>query len=79
MTADDVVLEEIHSEGLLRDIEGSQKVVLAGVGHKPDYLGLNEIVAAIENISTRSLILRCPIVHHLKYRQCAACWWSLVF
>ena len=51
--SDDVVLEEIHSEGLLRDIAGSQKVVLAGVGHKPDYLGLNEIVVAIENIAAR--------------------------
>lgn len=49
--SDDVVLEEIHSRGLNRDIEGSELLWVTGVGHKPDYV-LNDLaVAALEKLA----------------------------
>jgi len=49
--SDDVVLEEIHSRGLQRDIEGSELLWVKGVGHKPDYV-LNDLaIAALEKIA----------------------------
>lgn len=52
--SDDIVMAEIHSDGLLRDIKGAKLVTLKGVGHKPDYLAPQEIVKAIEWISTKT-------------------------
>lgn len=49
--SDDVVLEEIHSRGLARDIQGSELVWIAGLGHKPDYLANALAVAALEKIA----------------------------
>jgi len=47
---DDVVLAEIHSEGLKRDIAGSRLVWLERTGHMPPYTKTAEIVAEIERV-----------------------------
>ena len=49
--SDQVVLQEIHSKGLARDIEGSELVWLKGVGHKPDYVATDLAIAAIEKLA----------------------------
>lgn len=51
--SDDIVLEEIHSRGLARDIAGSELVWIRGLGHKPDYAARDLAVAAIEKIAGR--------------------------
>jgi pimeloyl-ACP methyl ester carboxylesterase len=48
---DTVVLEEIHSKGLARDIPGSELVWVDGLGHKPDYAATGLAVEAIEKLS----------------------------
>ena len=48
---DTVVLEEIHSKGLARDIAGSELVWIEGLGHKPEYAAPEIAVMAIEKIS----------------------------
>jgi pimeloyl-ACP methyl ester carboxylesterase len=48
---DTVVLEEIHSRGLARDITGSELVWMEGLGHKPEYVAPEIAVMAIEKIS----------------------------
>lgn len=48
---DQVVLEEIHSKGLARDIAGSELVWIRGVGHKPDYVVTDIAIAALEKLS----------------------------
>jgi len=49
--SDPVVLEEIHSQGLARDIEGSELVMVHGLGHKPDYVVTDLCIAAIEKVA----------------------------
>ncbi len=49
--SDPVVLEEIHSQGLARDIAGSQLVMVHGLGHKPDYVVTDLCIAAIEKVA----------------------------
>lgn len=49
--ADEIVLENIHSRGLHRDITGSELVWIHGLGHKPDYLATDLAIAAIEKLS----------------------------
>ena len=49
--ADTVVLEEIHSKGLSRDIAGSELVWIAGLGHKPEYAAPEIAVMAVEKIA----------------------------
>jgi pimeloyl-ACP methyl ester carboxylesterase len=48
---DDVVLANIHSVGLARDIDGSELVWLNNVGHKPDYVATDIAIAALEKIA----------------------------
>ncbi len=48
---DTVVLEEIHSKGLARDIAGSELVWIEGLGHKPEYVVPEIAVMAIEKIN----------------------------
>ncbi len=48
---DTVVLEEIHSKGLARDIAGSELVWVEGMGHKPDYVATGLAIEAIEKLS----------------------------
>lgn len=49
--SDDIVWEHLHSQGLARDIAGSELVRIKGVGHKPDYLATDVAIAAIEKIA----------------------------
>ncbi|MGI9354476.1 MAG: alpha/beta fold hydrolase [Rhizobiaceae bacterium] len=51
---DDVVLPEIHSVGLERDIDGARLTVLSGVGHKPDYVATDVVVKAIKSVAAQS-------------------------
>ncbi|MCX7303014.1 MAG: alpha/beta hydrolase [Hyphomicrobiales bacterium] len=46
--ADTVVYEEIHSLGLARDIPGAELVWVRNLGHKPDWIAADLVVAAIE-------------------------------
>ena len=48
---DTVVYEEIHSLGLARDIADSELVWIHNLGHKPDWIAPDLIVAAIEKLS----------------------------
>jgi pimeloyl-ACP methyl ester carboxylesterase len=48
---DSVVLEEVHSKGLARDIQGSELVWVDGMGHKPDYVARDLVVEAIEKLA----------------------------
>ena len=48
---DDIVLEELHSKGLARDIAGSELVWIHNLGHKPDYIATDLVVAAIEKLA----------------------------
>jgi pimeloyl-ACP methyl ester carboxylesterase len=48
---DTVVLEEIHSKGLARDIAGSELVWIKDLGHKPEYVVPEIAVMAIEKVS----------------------------
>lgn len=54
---DTVVYEEIHSIGLARDIPGAELVWVRNLGHKPDWIASDLVVAAIEKVSgeTRDL------------------------
>lgn len=49
--ADDIVYPNIHSEGLKADIEGAQLIWVKNLGHKPDYIATDLVVAAIETVS----------------------------
>lgn len=51
--SDEIVLEEIHSKGLARDIQGSELVWITGLGHKPDYIVTDIVIAALEKIAGR--------------------------
>lgn len=49
--SDDIVAEEIHSQGLARDIPGAEVVWVHGLGHKPDYIVPELAIAAIEKVA----------------------------
>ncbi|MGE0500955.1 MAG: alpha/beta fold hydrolase [Rhizobiaceae bacterium] len=49
--SDTVVYEEIHSVGLARDIPGAEIVWVRNLGHKPDWVVPELVVAAIEKVS----------------------------
>ncbi len=49
--ADGIVLPNIHSTGLARDIKGSELVWVHGMGHKPDYVATDLCIAAIEKLA----------------------------
>jgi hypothetical protein len=46
-----VVDEQIHSTGLARDIKGAELVWVENLGHKPDWIAPELVVAAIENVA----------------------------
>lgn len=54
---DDIVLPEIHSAGLKRDIEGSVLVRIHNLGHKPDYIVTDVAIAAIETVAGKPVDL----------------------
>jgi len=49
--SDDVVLEELHSRGLARDITGAELITIRNLGHKPDYVTTDVAIAAIERLA----------------------------
>jgi pimeloyl-ACP methyl ester carboxylesterase len=49
--SDDIVYEHLHSLGLNRDIAGSELVWVKGLGHKPDYVATDLVIAAIEKVA----------------------------
>lgn len=52
--SDDIVLEELHSRGLARDIAGAELVTISNLGHKPDYVTTDVAIAAIERLAGQS-------------------------
>ncbi len=48
--ADTVVYEEVHSVGLARDIPDAELVWVKNLGHKPDWIAPDLVVAAIEKL-----------------------------
>jgi pimeloyl-ACP methyl ester carboxylesterase len=50
---DTVVYEEIHSTGLARDIPDAELVWVDNLGHKPDWIASDLVVAAIEKVAGR--------------------------
>ncbi|MBZ9791461.1 alpha/beta hydrolase [Rhizobium sp. 3T7] len=48
--SDAIVWEHLHSQGLARDIAGSELVKIRGLGHKPDYVVTDVAIAAMEKI-----------------------------
>lgn len=48
---DTVVYEEIHSIGLKRDIPGAELLWIDNLGHKPDWIASDLVVAAIEKLA----------------------------
>ncbi|MEM9574578.1 MAG: alpha/beta hydrolase [Pseudomonadota bacterium] len=49
--SDTVVLPNIHSTGLNRDVENTELLWVKNVGHKTDYIVSDLVVAAIENLN----------------------------
>lgn len=49
--SDDIVLAELHSIGLERDIPGAELITVRGLGHKPDYVTPDVAIAAIEKLA----------------------------
>ncbi|MBZ5759054.1 MULTISPECIES: alpha/beta fold hydrolase [Rhizobium] len=49
--SDDVVLAELHSIGLERDIVGAELITIRNLGHKPDYIANDVAIAAIEHLA----------------------------
>lgn len=54
---DTVVYEEIHSVGLARDIPGAEMVWVDNLGHKPDWVAPDLVVAAIEKVAGKAVDL----------------------
>lgn len=48
---DTVVYEEIHSVGLGRDIPGAELVWVKNLGHKPDWIAPDLVLAAVEKLA----------------------------
>jgi pimeloyl-ACP methyl ester carboxylesterase len=55
---DDVVLAELHSIGLERDIPGAELLTISNLGHKPDYIATDVAIAAIEKLAGKSRALQ---------------------
>lgn len=49
--SDGVVLEELHSRGLARDIPGAELITIRNLGHKPDYVANDVAIAAMEKLA----------------------------
>jgi pimeloyl-ACP methyl ester carboxylesterase len=55
--SDDIVLEELHSRGLARDIAGAELITIRNLGHKPDYIARDVAIAAIEKLAGHAIDL----------------------
>jgi pimeloyl-ACP methyl ester carboxylesterase len=49
--SDTVVFEEVHALGLVRDIPGAELAWVRNLGHKPDWVAPDLVVAAIERVA----------------------------
>lgn len=54
---DTVVYAKVHSVGLKRDIAGAELVWVRNLGHKPDWIAPDLVVAAIEKVAGRDVDL----------------------
>ncbi|KQW60019.1 MULTISPECIES: alpha/beta fold hydrolase [Ensifer] len=59
--SDDIVLADIHSRSLARDIAGSELLWIGNLGHKPDYVVTDVIVAAVEKLVGKPGDLRAAV------------------
>lgn len=50
---DRIVSPDIHARTIAGQIEGAELVVIRGLGHKPDYLATDVVIAALEKLSGR--------------------------
>ncbi|RWX79046.1 alpha/beta hydrolase [Neorhizobium lilium] len=48
---DAIVSVDIHSRQMAADVAGAELVVIKGLGHKPDYLAADVVVAAVEKLA----------------------------
>lgn len=55
--SDTVVYEEIHSGGLIRDLPNAKGVWVENLGHKPDWIAPDLVVAAIEELAGKPVDL----------------------
>jgi pimeloyl-ACP methyl ester carboxylesterase len=55
---DKVVYAQIHSVGLVRDIGGAELVWVHNLGHKPDWIAPDLVVAAIEKVAGKAVDLQ---------------------
>ncbi len=55
---DTVVYEEIHSVGLARDIAGAELIWVKNLGHKPDWIATDLVIAAIEKLAGKPVDLK---------------------
>lgn len=55
---DTVVYEEIHSVGLARDIPGAELVWVKNLGHKPDWVAPDLVLAAVEKLAGKNVDLK---------------------
>lgn len=51
--SDAIVAAEIHAAGILKTVPGARLVTVRGLGHKPDYIATDLVVAAIETLAGR--------------------------
>jgi pimeloyl-ACP methyl ester carboxylesterase len=56
--SDAVVYEEIHSQGLARDIPGAELVWIENLGHKPDWVAPELVAGAIEKVAGNAVDLQ---------------------
>lgn len=48
---DRIVAPQIHSEAISAAIRGAELVTVHGLGHKPDYIATDLVIAAIEKLA----------------------------
>jgi pimeloyl-ACP methyl ester carboxylesterase len=56
--SDTVVYEEIHSQGLARDIPGAELVWIENLGHKPDWIAPDLVASAVEKVAGNAVDLQ---------------------
>ena len=68
---DDIVLRELHSHGLKRDIAGAELVAIRNLGHKPDHVTTEVAIAALERLAGQPRDLQ-GLARHAEQRIAAA-------
>ncbi len=77
--SDTVVYEELHSLGLKRDLPDAELVWICGLGHKPDWVAPDLVVASIEKVAgqardlqTMARQVEARIVKEIGPRNCVS-------